>query len=97
MDAHGEPKTEAEKQAWSDSLEAARPYDNEEKKEWFIGICTRTLRVLFFGPPPGNFDAIAIEIRRVGESIGLLPTCCWAFSLPISVHRKFGGGNPEVR
>ena len=51
VDAHGEPKTEAEKQAWSDSLEAARPYDNEEKKEWFIGICTRTLRVLFFGPP----------------------------------------------
>jgi len=39
LDANGIPKTEAEKQAWSDSVEAARPYDHPEKKEWFIGVC----------------------------------------------------------
>jgi hypothetical protein len=39
IDANGEPKTEEEKKAWSDSVEAARPYDNPEKKEWFIGVC----------------------------------------------------------
>ncbi len=39
LDANGEPKTEAEKLAWSNSVEAARPYDNPEKKDWFIGVC----------------------------------------------------------
>jgi hypothetical protein len=39
LDAKGDPKTEAEKSAWSDSVEAARPYDNPEKKDWFIGVC----------------------------------------------------------
>lgn len=39
IDANGEPKTEAEKAAWSDGVEAARPYDNPEKKDWFIGVC----------------------------------------------------------
>jgi hypothetical protein len=39
LDANGTPKTEEEKTAWSDSVEAARPYDNPEKKEWFIGAC----------------------------------------------------------
>ena len=39
LDAHGEPKTEEEKKAWSDQVEAARPYDNPEKKDWFIEVC----------------------------------------------------------
>jgi Domain of unknown function (DUF5069) len=39
LDANGEPKTEEEKVAWSDSVEAARPYDNPDKKDWFIGVC----------------------------------------------------------
>jgi hypothetical protein len=39
LDANGEPKTEAEKTAWSDSCEAAHPYENPEKKDWFIGVC----------------------------------------------------------
>ncbi len=39
FDANGEPKTEEEKTAWSDGLEAARPYDNPEKKDWFMGVC----------------------------------------------------------
>lgn len=39
LDANGEAKTEAEKSAWSDGVEAARPYDDPEKKDWFIGVC----------------------------------------------------------
>lgn len=39
IDANGTPKTEDEKKAWSDEVEAARPYDNPDKKEWFIGVC----------------------------------------------------------
>lgn len=39
LDANGEPKTEHEKTAWSDGVEAARPYDNPEKKDWFVGVC----------------------------------------------------------
>ncbi len=39
LDSHGTSKTEAEKQIWSDSVEAARPYDDPEKKDWFIGVC----------------------------------------------------------
>lgn len=39
LDANGDPKTEEEKKAWSDSVEAARPYDNPEKKDWFIEVC----------------------------------------------------------
>lgn len=39
LDANGEAKTEEEKKAWSDGVEAARPYDIPDKKEWFIGAC----------------------------------------------------------
>ncbi|MBC8126546.1 MAG: DUF5069 domain-containing protein [Gloeobacteraceae cyanobacterium ES-bin-144] len=39
LDGHGDPKSEAEKSAWSNSVESARPYDNPEKKDWFIGVC----------------------------------------------------------
>ncbi|MES2658664.1 MAG: DUF5069 domain-containing protein [Verrucomicrobiota bacterium] len=39
LDENGEPKSEDEKKAWSDGVEAARPYDNPEKKDWFIGVC----------------------------------------------------------
>ncbi|MEY3896334.1 MAG: hypothetical protein RLZZ214_1854 [Verrucomicrobiota bacterium] len=39
LDANGEPKTEEEKTAWSDTCEAARPYDNPDMKDWFIGVC----------------------------------------------------------
>ncbi len=40
LDANGEPKTAAEKAAWSDSVEAARPYDVPEMRDWFVGVCT---------------------------------------------------------
>lgn len=39
IDANGTPKTEEEKTAWSDGVEAARPYDNPDMKDWFIGVC----------------------------------------------------------
>jgi Domain of unknown function (DUF5069) len=39
LDANGVPKTQEEITAWSDGLEAARPYDNPDKKDWFIGVC----------------------------------------------------------
>ena len=39
LDANGQPKTAEEKAAWSDGVEAARPYDNPEKKDWFVGVC----------------------------------------------------------
>lgn len=39
LDAHGTPKSEDEKRAWSDKVEAYRPFDDPEKKEWFVGVC----------------------------------------------------------
>ncbi len=39
FNSHGEPKTEAEIAAWSDAVEAAKPYNIPEKKEWFVGVC----------------------------------------------------------
>jgi hypothetical protein len=39
LDANGTPKTAAEVKEWSDGCEAARPYDNPEKKDWFVGVC----------------------------------------------------------
>lgn len=39
LDTNGEAKTDAEKSEWSDGVEAYRPYDTPEKKEWFIGVC----------------------------------------------------------
>lgn len=41
LDAHGTPRTEAEIRAWSDSVEANRPYDNPEQRDWFAGECAR--------------------------------------------------------
>jgi len=39
LDAHGTPKTAAEVKEWSDGIETAKPYENPEKKEWFVGAC----------------------------------------------------------
>jgi hypothetical protein len=41
LDKHGAPKTPAEVKAWSDSVEASRPYDDPESREWFAGECAR--------------------------------------------------------
>jgi hypothetical protein len=39
LDTHGTPKTPAEVKAWGDGVEAYKPYENPEKKEWFAGEC----------------------------------------------------------
>lgn len=39
LDANGTPRTEAEKAAFSDQSEAASPYGNLDKKEWFVDAC----------------------------------------------------------
>ena len=41
LDDHGTPKTADEIKAWSDYVEAANPYENPEKKEWFVGECAK--------------------------------------------------------
>jgi len=41
LDAHGTPRTAAEIRAWSDSVEATRPYDHPEQRDWFAGECAR--------------------------------------------------------
>jgi hypothetical protein len=44
LNKHGTPKSADEIKTWSDSVEAARPYDDPEndpeKREWFAGECT---------------------------------------------------------
>lgn len=65
LDANGDPKTETEKEAWSDAVEAARPYDNEEKKEWFIGVCREV------GIDPANstlFDYLEADDKLIGKA-----------------------------
>jgi hypothetical protein len=41
LDKHGTPKTPLEITAWSDSVEAARPYDNPDQRDWFGDECIR--------------------------------------------------------
>lgn len=40
LDKNGTPKSATEVQEWSDGVEAARPFDNPDMKEWFIGVCS---------------------------------------------------------
>jgi hypothetical protein len=37
---HGAPMNAAETKTWSDGVEGYSPYDDPEKKEWFVGECT---------------------------------------------------------
>ena len=39
LNEHGTSKTPEEVQKWSETMEAARPYDNPERREWFIEQC----------------------------------------------------------
>jgi hypothetical protein len=41
FNTHGTPKTSDEISAWSSGIEAYRPYDNPEKKDWFVGECSK--------------------------------------------------------
>jgi len=39
IEANGQAKSAEEVKAWSDGIEAFRPYENPEKKDWFVGVC----------------------------------------------------------
>ncbi|MDB6130481.1 MAG: hypothetical protein JWM04_1588 [Verrucomicrobiales bacterium] len=41
FDTHGTPKSPQEVEQWGKSVEAARPYDNPEKRDWFVGECSK--------------------------------------------------------
>ncbi len=41
FNTHGTSKTAEEIKAWSDGVESYRPYDNPEKKDWFVGECAK--------------------------------------------------------
>jgi hypothetical protein len=41
LNTHGDRKTSAEVKAWSDEMEASRPYDNPDHREWFVDECHR--------------------------------------------------------
>jgi len=36
LDSHGEKKTPEEVKGWSDEVEGTNPYNNPEKREWFV-------------------------------------------------------------
>jgi hypothetical protein len=36
VNSHGEQKSQEEVQAWSDQMMAANPYENPEKRDWFV-------------------------------------------------------------
>ncbi len=65
LDTHGASKTVAEVTAFSDTVEAAKPYENEEKKEWFVGECAAV------GIDPATstlFDFLETDDALVGKS-----------------------------
>jgi hypothetical protein len=41
FNTHGTPKTAEEVKGWAAGLEAARPYENPERKDWFVGECAK--------------------------------------------------------
>jgi hypothetical protein len=41
LNMHGTSKTVSEVRQWSDSVEAVRPYDDPEKREWFTDECRK--------------------------------------------------------
>jgi len=41
FNSHGTAKTSDEIKAWSNGVESYRPYDNPEKKDWFVGECAK--------------------------------------------------------
>lgn len=65
LNANGAAKTPAEVTAFSDAVEAARPYDNEDKKEWFTGVCQEV------GIDPAThtlFDYLEVDDALVGKN-----------------------------
>jgi hypothetical protein len=40
LDSHGAKKSADEIKAWNGKVEGYKPYDDPEKKEWFVGVCS---------------------------------------------------------
>jgi Domain of unknown function (DUF5069) len=41
IDSHGAKKTSAEIKTWADEVAGYKPYENPEKKDWFVGECSK--------------------------------------------------------
>ncbi len=41
LDTHGTEKTPDEVKAWADGMEKMNPYENPEKREWYVGETTK--------------------------------------------------------
>lgn len=42
VDEHGQRKSEEEKRAWCEEIASANPYDNPEKRDWYIDVIKST-------------------------------------------------------
>ncbi|HKP92734.1 MAG TPA: DUF5069 domain-containing protein [Chthoniobacterales bacterium] len=61
LDTHGAKKTPEEVKAWSDEVEAANPYHNPEKREWF----EEQLKVYNLNPEKTTlFDWLEVDDRE---------------------------------
>lgn len=61
FNSHGAEKSAEEIKAWSDEVEAARPFEQPDKREWFEGECKR------LGLDPARttlFDYLEADDRR---------------------------------
>ncbi len=64
LDSHGTPKTPEEVKEWSDGVEAEKPYENPEKKEWFAGVC----EPLGLDPAKATlFDWLEADDKTIGK------------------------------
>ena len=64
LDGAGTPKTPEEIETWSDGMEAAYPYKNPEKKEWFAGEAAK------LGLDPATtslFDWLEADDETIGK------------------------------
>ena len=63
VDSHGTPKSEEEKQRWSEEAINTRPYNNPERRDWFAE------QVKPFGLDPANttlFDWLEADDKTIG-------------------------------
>ncbi len=61
LDSHGEKKTPEEVKAWSDETEATNPYNDPEKRDWFV----EQLKVYNLDPKTTTlFDWLDVDDRE---------------------------------
>lgn len=61
LDENGTPKTHEEVEAWADQIEAYKPFDDPEKRDWFVGECKQ------LGLDPANttlMDYLDVDDRK---------------------------------